>query len=1832
VTTATATRSSSDKKSSSKGATGSTSSKSASVVYISELPIGIDDNIELERQIRRRLEKLLKVDLGDIKCYAKLGVGSICVDNDEIKDQLINDFGRIALDPGVGNTMISFVAELELVSYIVLEITKGKKDDVLPTAEEVRRRWSELYKCEKPRICEQLNIQFPNIYKIVFTSLDEVLKTMHNQDFSIKGQFARIYHCADCSFLEDLPRSVTEDKLRQAISQEIHQPSISSSCMWIDVNKQASSACIIVTGTSRLWSSISHIRIDGKLLSKTNKLTCRLRIYPVPQSFAVHKITNHSSFGDTVASYKHHGENLILELKDKTVFDEYVTRKAFRVDDHNRFHVEAYSVSSNPETSEIDEDTWYDAEMPRHDADIMQYVANPEHEIFRYKWNSQIWLKQFKNTTVESHGDKNKRDRRDTPNDQTRHKLRVTVMLNTLGAVRQKGYVVNDRECKLEIDNKMKTIIYDQRSKLRRGEKLSFTKAPYPVTRVDVIREDCLVVYERLVKNGNNPLLLNMANATTPGGGYRKGDGAQEENIFRRSDYFRSLDVGLDQWLSQRSERFHCSSNCQLDPLSDHNDMYPMHEFGAIYTSGLTVFRQSEDDGYPFMTKPIGGVCSLAMAAYRDPKLDGNMLAPKFAVGTRKKIENIFAIAFHHKHDSIVLSAFGCGAFKNPPGHVAQLFSSVIEQYAGFFKLITFAIIDDHNSGHQLNPDGNFKPFKDILDGMMASPLSPINRPNTMFGPYRLLSNDVSTSDVCIFDKIPCNFGGTCKDMHNYKHSQEYSHPSLCPYAATKGNCDFMKDSVHMHSFIHRNRCQYAGECRQIDDQKHTREYEHPSYCPDGGDCHDMKAEHLKGYRHLPLCKDGHKCIDYQKHSGSHCKAFRHCALNCPYGNHCANFHDKKHQDMFEHPFPTPCLFTPFHCELYVNLMDIKVQQNPDTQQHCLNFAHVCRLGRDCTDKTSLHLEKSIHIARHYCPDGNKCKKLNNEDHLNSFTHPQIHDIREFCKYADECYNRRQIDHITKFRHAAKFEYDGILGYFNLNHNTNFVQNQKDSIARVTTYVQGQKWKPLPSGNVPQEITNWLRTVQPVHRCNPIIFESILLHGHVMSRKYMLNLKDPIFVANSVLQHSRVRRISGLQEKVVADHAKVFITALVRDHFHQRGFSPSAATDAATGGTAALLVATHDGSASYKTIIKTEEVYFSSLIKKDEVDAMRTTAIQIADASINLHTNPSGIGYDKDKDLGTDKTVFSILGPHLGHYYGDVFIVFKRGILHHPDTNFSIQAATSYVTGSAYHMRPWIGPDPGSHDEQIKLYHHSKLNASIPGYDYATALELIALTSHSFKLKTMDIDLNKIFERWVNVDSHTNIEAHLPQLIPISYIDHIYIPKNLHDLLSTASHKAINANFKHRITIVPHDGIAIQPMNPRGPTPSSKSREEYQNVVVKELIKQYHEQVKYPPSRPVQGASITIASTNFTDHYVLPLTITQAYDQYCSAKKHPPDQTTYIYWQVSGGDMILTLSNESIDSSQKQPNLRCLICYIAPKPSPIHTPYHEHYSYLNNSSPVKHHVLRESDKLAAKSNRFHVGCNTDDFMTFCLEIQRSTNTVTLSHAGPNSIYNHEKISCTFKKSELDLTKLNFVHVSAGSRTVPVRNLIICFEKQAELHPTFDETFKKAPSAARAHSPPDKKKGDVKSGDHKASKSDSDDEKKTPGFVDKVKHFFGGDDRPKVEPCRDNVNCLIQYSSHDASDHNAKYSHPCRFSELCKKKEPHLTHEPHHVSMCKNDQTCSRLDDPVHRAEYRHSDLADFLVPCRSKATCRDKTEEHRTKYSHGENVYRTKPSAGKGAR
>lgn len=61
----------------------------------------------------------------------------------------------------------------------------------------------------------------------------------------------------------------------------------------------------------------------------------------------------------------------------------------------------------------------------------------------------------------------------------------------------------------------------------------------------------------------------------------------------------------------------------------------------------------------------------------------------------KQKIRLILDVALHYSHDSLVLGAFGCGAFNNPPKHVAQLFRETFNKpaYSSAFKKVAFGVL-----------------------------------------------------------------------------------------------------------------------------------------------------------------------------------------------------------------------------------------------------------------------------------------------------------------------------------------------------------------------------------------------------------------------------------------------------------------------------------------------------------------------------------------------------------------------------------------------------------------------------------------------------------------------------------------------------------------------------------------------------------------------------------------------------------------------------------------------------------------------------------------------------------------------------------------------------------------------------------------------------------------------------------------------------------------------------------------------------------------------------------------------------------------------------------
>ncbi|CAF1560009.1 unnamed protein product, partial [Adineta ricciae] len=1751
------------------------------IVYIPDIPFNIRDLKKLEKTVCQLITKNTSSQGAQVQCFPEFGFGVIHVVDNKIKQQLVEHVQQIKLTIEDNEITIPFSNTLEVVSFVVLDKSNQRTSSRFPTPEDISRKCTTYLNVEEPLSCAVLDAQFPNIYRLIYKFSDQFINSETRKQFFIDHVSTEIYLFADCSFLEDLSVSITERDLETAIKRSIQPKSESSANLYAQIDQCTHSACVIVTGEARKWTAQSCIDIDGRQILRRS-FNYHLLIDPVSKS-DVDRIIKHQVFKGKVIDHKYADKKLLVIVKDKYVFGKCLRLKKLEIDG------QSFRISENVESQEMDDceinaQTWYKTKMIKVKSDIMQFLDDPHHFIFKCRWNAKAWLEEFENSASTPHHDASRSDKSSKP-DQTRHLLRMTVMLDTFAAVKKKRYFIDDQEVKLNLDDRLTTIIYNHQSKLEQCSQIPYKKIQHDRTNIQVQQEDCLVVYEKLVEKGYRPVLLNMANQTTPGGGYKKGDGAQEENIFRRSDYFRSLDLELDSYHDQRAERFIRTSDCEKEPVGDEKRIYPMDEFGAIYTSGLTVFRHSEDKGYAYMKKPLTGVRAIAIAAYRVPELDDNQLAPEAAVGMRKKIETIFSIAHRHGHDSLVLSAFGCGAFKNPPEHVAQLFLSVIEQYAGFFKLVVFAIIDDHNTGGQLNREGNFKPFEK-LDGKSVKRTKLAGIPNTIIGPYRLLSDGLTVSDVCIFDSPPCKFAAMCNDR-NPDHLRSFSHPPLCALAFDNNQCDKSSDRVHMHSFIHPRQCSDGGECALIDNKKHCQEFEHPSYCRKKSDCNNMDPVHLREYRHLPLCPEAHKCKDFLKNIRVHCDQYRHCKPGCPQGNRCNKFHDKQHLDECYHPFLPPCPFTPFHCRFYNDFFQENKKSSStffDDHQHLRQFSHVCWYGSNCTDQTGEHIKYFIHIDRQSCSFGDKCERMKQEDHLNTYKHRNISDIRLLCKHGKRCTSQTDQSHNTRFRHSASPEDVDAIDCRNTNADINFVQNQRDTVESILKCLKSS----LPSlARLPDDIMKWFRAVQPVYRCSQNMFELFVLQQKVMSEYYMKKSKEPEFVADLILQHDQIRRIEALRKSSVKEAVKQYIVVMVDEEYK---------------------------CLSRKSVSSNQ---FMDVRREREEDLRRSISFQNITVIKDITRSMAKRTFDCDsstnsKSFNQGKSIFSILGPHTRHKYGDIFIVFKREILHHPDSSFSIQSAESFHDDETYRRRSWLGPDPHSTEDRTQQYNKSKLHVSVPGYESAATLELVATVSQYLHKDGRSVNLDTVLREWPRMPGYKGIETNLPGLIPISYIDQVYIPDNIYHSLDQDTREIIDNTLRGRITTIPRKGT-ISAVSTTG-----------QDFVNDRLNKQFSQQDEDSIARPLRGFIFTLSPSNFETHTLLPLTISQAFAQYRSDRTQSSrDNTTIIYWQAMGGDMMLTLSSDKDESDKNRTSSRSLICYLARTPDTNKDEYREEVSYLNSGSPSEHETRVSKGAYAAGSKTFYIGCNTDDFMTFCLKIQRSIGKITLSHAGPNSLYNNSTICFTFGKSELDLVALEFIRLSAGEYAVPIRNVMICFEEQADLHPKLDTNARNDLNVNNDPSASKPIKIRPKPNDPSSPSSSSSRHPNTP--LTQTASSFSSSSVSSLIPCRDNVNCLLQLSNE--KDHNSKYSHSCRFSELCRDRESNLTHEPHQVSKCNDGKNCKDLSDPFHRANYRHTGYPDYLIPCRDQQRCHDKTAEHRIRYSHGEPVFRTTSTA-----
>ena len=218
-------------------------------------------------------------------------------------------------------------------------------------------------------------------------------------------------------------------------------------------------------------------------------------------------------------------------------------------------------------------------------------------------------------------------------------------------------------------------------------------------TETGVRNADCVDFSIELQDKGYNPALLNLSGTNRPCGLVKIGAVAQEESICRRTD------------LCQALYPYFKEDDARLVGAGFIENVYPLNErFGAIYSPSIVVFRSTMGEGYSLLDNPRH-LSIISIGAINKKKASTPGLTKTEISITKDRIRTIYRIGLINGHDSLVLGAFGCGAFKTPPEQIATLFKevSVEPEFYNKFRGLYFAILD------KKGPTGKFASFYDFF-------------------------------------------------------------------------------------------------------------------------------------------------------------------------------------------------------------------------------------------------------------------------------------------------------------------------------------------------------------------------------------------------------------------------------------------------------------------------------------------------------------------------------------------------------------------------------------------------------------------------------------------------------------------------------------------------------------------------------------------------------------------------------------------------------------------------------------------------------------------------------------------------------------------------------------------------------------------------------------------------------------------------------------------------------------------------------------------------------------------------------------------------------------
>ena len=192
---------------------------------------------------------------------------------------------------------------------------------------------------------------------------------------------------------------------------------------------------------------------------------------------------------------------------------------------------------------------------------------------------------------------------------------------------------------------------------------------------------------------GKKIAVLNFANNHSVGGSPWSA-GAQEECLCRISTLYPCIHTEYESFYKHHQDLYRQG---KIDHYGNDD---------LIYTPGVVVFKS--DESAPKLLKKEDWysvdviTCAAPQLRYFDPREK-----PRFVSEMGMRIQKILQTAKKEGVEVLILGAFGCGAFSNPPDIVAELFKENLKLY--HFETIEFAVYDRSQVG------GNYDVFKRII-------------------------------------------------------------------------------------------------------------------------------------------------------------------------------------------------------------------------------------------------------------------------------------------------------------------------------------------------------------------------------------------------------------------------------------------------------------------------------------------------------------------------------------------------------------------------------------------------------------------------------------------------------------------------------------------------------------------------------------------------------------------------------------------------------------------------------------------------------------------------------------------------------------------------------------------------------------------------------------------------------------------------------------------------------------------------------------------------------------------------------------------------------------